>query len=72
MTAPVEVVTWLDHAGPYDALEDAELVSRRTVGFVVRETVSALFLASTLDGAEAEPCEVNVIGHGMITHRERL
>lgn len=57
-------LAWADHSGPWKNVDDAELVERTSVGYLVRETDEAIFIAGTNDHPAVE--DVTVIGKGMI------
>jgi hypothetical protein len=71
---PLQIVVWDDHAGPANHVDAREvtLVTRVTVGWVVRETDDHIVIASTLDDDSSSFSDMNALGKGMILSRKDL
>lgn len=68
--AHLEVVTWLDHAGPTNYLEDTGLVKRWTAGWIIEETPDHIVIAGTVDSIRPE--DLNTLGKAMIVKRRTI
>lgn len=66
-----EEVTWDDHAGPFETIAGARLVSRVTLGYVVDEDDTTLLIAGTWDELTGY-ADINALGKGMITKRRKI
>lgn len=73
MNPSLEMIVWYDHCMHQGDQNDIKslhgLVVRKTVGWVVREDVDAVFIATTNDAHKKDWADVVCIGTALIKNR---